>query len=145
MSDSKTYDEMRAALNALRDKQPLKDLDQAHLAHRLMRMTQSLGALSTCISDEKSRADMATEAAELLVHLMGLSLQADFDLEAAFWTHIKQLERRTARMAEARIRVSMHGGESDSKGGFKARVARAIDARISISNRTTLSEDAEER
>jgi len=106
MSNSDSYSDMLAAVQAFHDKHDFRNTGGEELAYRVALMTEELGEISSCVTKGKDRAQLAEECADLLILVLGTAIAADFDLNAAFWSKMKKLELRDARMINGRIRVS---------------------------------------
>jgi NTP pyrophosphatase (non-canonical NTP hydrolase) len=106
MSDSDSYTDMLAAVQAFHDKHDFRNTGGEELAYRVALMTEELGEISSCVTKGKDREQLAEECADLLILVLGTAIAADFDLNAAFWSKMKKLELRDARMINGRIRVS---------------------------------------
>ena len=106
MSNTDSYTDMLAAVQAFHDKHDFKNTGGEELAYRVALMTEELGEISSCVTKGKDRQSLAEECADLLILIIGTGIAADFDLNAAFWSKMKKLEQRNARMINGRIRVS---------------------------------------
>ena len=106
MNNSDSYTDMLAAVQAFHDKHDFRNTGGEELAYRVALMTEELGEISSCVTKGKDRQKLAEECADLLILLLGTAIAADFDLNAAFWSKMKKLELRDARMINGRIRVS---------------------------------------
>jgi len=106
MSNSDSYSTMLAAVQAFHDKHDFRNTGGEELAYRVALMTEELGEISSCVTKGKDRKKLAEECADLLILLLGTAIAAEFDLNAAFWSKMKKLEQRDARMINGRIRVS---------------------------------------
>lgn len=106
MSNSDSYTDMLAAVQAFHDKHDFRNTGGEELAYRVALMTEELGEISACVTKGKDRQKLAEECADLLILLLGTAIAADFDLNAAFWAKMKKLELRDSRMINGRIRVS---------------------------------------
>jgi NTP pyrophosphatase (non-canonical NTP hydrolase) len=106
MSNSDSYSDMLAAVQAFHDKHDFRNTGGEELAYRVALMTEELGEISSCVTKGKDREQLAEECADLLILVLGTAIAADFDLNAAFWSKMKKLELRDARMINGRIRVS---------------------------------------
>lgn len=106
MSNSDSYTDMLAAVQAFHDKHDFRNTGGEELAYRVALMTEELGEISACVTKGKDRQKLAEECADLLILLLGTAIAADFDLNTAFWEKMKKLELRDSRMINGRIRVS---------------------------------------
>jgi NTP pyrophosphatase (non-canonical NTP hydrolase) len=106
MSNTDSYNDMLAAVQAFHDKHDFKNTGGEELAYRVALMTEELGEISSCVTKGKDKQSLAEECADLLILVLGTAIAADFNLNAAFWSKMKQLEQRHARMINGRIRVS---------------------------------------
>jgi len=97
---------MLAAVQAFHDKHDFRNTGGEELAYRVALMTEELGEISSCVTKGKDKQSLAEECADLLILVMGTAIAADFDLNMAFWSKMKKLEQRNARMINGRIRVS---------------------------------------
>jgi NTP pyrophosphatase (non-canonical NTP hydrolase) len=106
MSNTDSYNDMLAAVQAFHDKHDFKNTGGEELAYRVALMTEELGEISSCVTKGKDKQSLAEECADLLILVLGTAIAADFNLNAAFWSKMKKLEQRNARMINGRIRVS---------------------------------------
>lgn len=106
MTDQDSYRAMLAAVQAFHDKHDFRNTGGEELAYRVALMTEELGEISACITKGKHPEKLSEECADLLILLIGTAISADFDLLESFWTKMKKLEAREARMINGRIRVS---------------------------------------
>ena len=106
MNNCDSYTSMLAAVQAFHDKHDFRNTGGEELAYRVALMTEELGEISSCVTKGKDRQKLAEECADLLILLLGTAIAAEFDLNAAFWSKMKKLEQRDARMINGRIRVS---------------------------------------
>lgn len=106
MSNSDSYTDMLAAVQAFHDKHDFRNTGGEELAYRVALMTEELGEISSCVTKGKDTQSLAEECADLLILVIGTAIAADFDLNAAFWSKMKKLEQRDSRMINGRIRVS---------------------------------------
>jgi len=106
MSNTDSYTDMLAAVQAFHDKHDFKNTGGEELAYRVALMTEELGEISSCVTKGKDKQSLAEECADLLILVLGTAIAADFDLNTAFWSKMKKLEQRNARMINGRIRVS---------------------------------------
>jgi NTP pyrophosphatase (non-canonical NTP hydrolase) len=106
MSDTDSYSDMLAAVQAFHDKHDFKNTGGEELAYRVALMTEELGEISSCVTKGKDKQSLAEECADLLILVLGTGIAADFDLNAAFWSKMNKLQQRDARMINGRIRVS---------------------------------------
>lgn len=106
MSNTDSYTSMLAAVQAFHDKHDFRNTGGEELAYRVALMTEELGEISSCVTKGKDKQSLAEECADLLILVMGTAIAADFDLNTAFWSKMKKLEQRNARMINGRIRVS---------------------------------------
>ena len=106
MTDTDSYQAMLAAVQAFHDKHDFKNTGGEEMAYRVALMTEELGEISACVTKGKDTAALAEECADLLILLMGTAIAGEFDLNAAFWDTLQQLDKRESRMISGRIRVS---------------------------------------
>jgi len=106
MTDTASYQAMLAAVQAIHDKHDFKTTGGEEMAYRVALMTEELGEISACVTKGKDTAALAEECADLLILLMGTAIAGEFDLNAAFWDKMQQLDKRESRMISGRIRVS---------------------------------------
>ena len=98
MSNTDSYNDMLAAVQAFHDKHDFKNTGGEELAYRVALMTEELGEISSCVTKGKDKQSLAEECADLLILVLGTAIAADFNLNAAFWSKMKKLEQRNARM-----------------------------------------------
>lgn len=101
-----SYDSMLAAVQAFHDKHRFKEAGGEDMTYRIALMTEELGEIAECVTKGKAGEKLAEEVADLFILLIGTAIAAEFDLKQAFWDKLKQLEGRTGRMVNGRIRVS---------------------------------------
>ena len=106
MTNTDSYKDMLAAVQAFHDKHDFKNTGGEEMAYRVALMTEELGEISACVTKGKDKASLSEECADLLILLLGTAIAADFDLDESFWSKMKQLESRQSRMINGRIRVS---------------------------------------
>ena len=106
MTDTDSYQAMLAAVQAFHDKHDFKNTGGEEMAYRVALMTEELGEISACVTKGKETAALAEECADLLILLLGTAIAGEFDLVAAFWDKLRQLDKRESRMIRGRIRVS---------------------------------------
>jgi NTP pyrophosphatase (non-canonical NTP hydrolase) len=106
MTDTDSYQAMLAAVQAFHDKHDFKNTGGEEMAYRVALMTEELGEISACVTKGKNTAALAEECADLLILLLGTAIAGEFDLKAAFWDKLRQLDKRESRMIKGRIRVS---------------------------------------
>jgi NTP pyrophosphatase (non-canonical NTP hydrolase) len=106
MTDTDSYQAMLAAVQAFHDKHDFKNTGGEEMAYRVALMTEELGEISACVTKGKDNAALAEECADLLILLLGTAIAGEFDLGAAFWNKMQQLDKREFRMIKGRIRVS---------------------------------------
>jgi len=106
MTDTDSYRQMLAAVQAFHDKHDFRHTGGEELAYRVALMTEELGEISACVTKGKERDRLAEECADLFILLIGTAIAADFDLAGAFWEKMEKLDSRGSRMIEGRIRVS---------------------------------------
>jgi NTP pyrophosphatase (non-canonical NTP hydrolase) len=106
MTNSDSYQAMLAAVQAFHDKHDFKNTGGEELAYRVALMTEELGEISACVTKGKDTSALAEECADLLILLLGTAIAGEFDLDAAFWDKMQQLDTRESRMIRGRIRVS---------------------------------------
>jgi NTP pyrophosphatase (non-canonical NTP hydrolase) len=93
-------------VQAFHDKHDFKNTGGEEMAYRVALMTEELGEISACVTKGKNTAALAEECADLLILLLGTAIAGEFDLKAAFWDKLRQLDKRESRMIKGRIRVS---------------------------------------
>lgn len=101
-----SYQAMLAAVQAFHDKHQFKQTGGEDLAYRVALMAEELGEISACVTKGKDKARLAEECADLMILVLGTAIAADFDLEQAFWSKMKLLDRRGGRLVKGRMRVS---------------------------------------
>jgi NTP pyrophosphatase (non-canonical NTP hydrolase) len=106
MTDTDSYQAMLAAVQAFHDKHDFKNTGGEEMAYRVALMTEELGEISACVTKGKNTAALAEECADLLILLLGTAIAGEFDLKAAFWDKLRQLDKRESRLIKGRIRVS---------------------------------------
>ena len=106
MSNSDSWNEMMAAVQAFHDKHDFKQKGGEELTYRVALMAEELGEIAACVTKGKSIDSLAEEVADLLILLMGADIAAGFDLKVAFWSKMEILMQRESRMLDGRIRVS---------------------------------------
>ena len=106
MTNTDSWQDMLAAVQAFHDKHDFKNTGGEELHYRVALMAEELGEISSCVTKGKSKELLAEEVADLLILLMGTGIAADFDLNQAFWEKMEKLMNRTSRMVNGRIRVS---------------------------------------
>ena len=106
MTNTDSYKDMLATVQAFHDKHDFKNTGGEEMAYRVALMTEELGEISACVTKGKDKASLSEECADLLILLIGTAIAADFNLDDAFWSKMKKLEQRESRMINGRIRVS---------------------------------------
>ena len=106
MTDTDSYHNMLAAVQAFHDKHDFRNTGGEELTYRLALMAEELGEISACVTKGKSREQLAEECADLFILLIGTAIAADFRLDEAFWSKMQKLATRDSRMIDGRIRVS---------------------------------------
>ena len=106
MTDTDSYRNMLAAVQAFHDKHDFANTGGEELTYRLALMTEELGEISACVTKGKTQDKLAEECADLFILLIGTAIAADFKLDEAFWNKMHKLDKRDARMVDGRIRVS---------------------------------------
>lgn len=101
-----SYKDMLKKVQAFHDKHDFKNSGGEDLPYRVALMAEELGEISSCITKGKSKEDLAEEAADLLILLMGTAISAEFDLNQAFWDKMNKIMKRESKMVNGRIRVS---------------------------------------
>lgn len=104
--DKDSFDEMMKAIQAFHEQHDFKNKGGEELTYRIALMAEELGEISSCVTKGKSKEQLAEEAADLYILLLGTALAADFDLKAAFWSKMEKITSRSSRMVNGRIRVS---------------------------------------
>ncbi len=106
MTDTDSYTNMLAAVQAFHDKHDFRNTGGEELAYRVALMAEELGEISACVTKGKDREQLAEECADLFILLIGTAIAAGFDLDEAFWKKMQKLDARDSRMIGGRIRVS---------------------------------------
>lgn len=106
MTDTDSYRAMLAAVQEFHDKHDFRNTGGEEMAYRVALMTEELGEISACVTKGKDKPALAEECADLLILLLGTAIAGEFDLNAAFWDKMQQLDARESRMIKGRIRVS---------------------------------------
>ena len=106
MTDTDSYTQMLAAVQAFHDKHDFSNTGGEELTYRIALMAEELGEISACVTKGKQQTALAEECADLFILLIGTAIAADFDLKDAFWSKMRKLEGRESRMIDGRIRVS---------------------------------------
>jgi NTP pyrophosphatase (non-canonical NTP hydrolase) len=106
MTNTDSYKDMLATVQAFHDKHDFKNTGGEEMAYRVALMTEELGEISACVTKGKDKASLSEECADLFILLIGTAIAADFDLDESFWAKMKKLEQRKSRMINGRIRVS---------------------------------------
>ncbi len=106
MTNTDSYKDMLATVQAFHDKHDFKNTGGEEMAYRVALMTEELGEISACVTKGKDKASLSEECADLFILLIGTAIAADFDLDESFWAKMKKLEQRQSRMINGRIRVS---------------------------------------
>ena len=106
MTDTDSYRNMLAAVQAFHDKHDFANTGGEELTYRLALMAEELGEISACVTKGKAQDKLAEECADLFILLIGTAIAADFRLDEAFWNKMQKLDKRDARMIDGRIRVS---------------------------------------
>lgn len=104
--DNDSYKAMLAKVQSFHDKHDFKNTGGEDLPYRVALMAEELGEISSCVTKGKSNEDLAEEAADLLILLMGTAISAEFDLNQAFWDKMDKIMQRESKMVNGRIRVS---------------------------------------
>ena len=106
MTDTDSYQAMRAAVQAFHDKHDFRNTGGEELTYRVALMTEELGEISACVTKGKTTEQLAEECADLFILLIGTAIAAGFDLDKSFWEKMEKLKSRSSRMINGRIRVS---------------------------------------
>jgi len=101
-----SYEAMLSEVQAFHDRHNLRSGGGEDLSYRVALMVEELGEISACVTKGKDKHLLAEECADLLILLIGTAIAADFDLTQAFWQKMQELEQRTGRMVDGRIRIS---------------------------------------
>ncbi len=112
--DRNSFSEMMAEVRAFHHKHRFRERGGEDLVYRLALMTEELGEIADCVTKGKSRDQLATECADLLILLMGNAIAADFDLAEAFWRKMAEVNQRGERIVDGRVRVTAYRDEEDS-------------------------------
>lgn len=105
-----SYQDMLKIVQAFHDKHDFKNTGGEDLTYRVALMAEELGEISACVTKGKSQTDLAEEAADLLILLIGTAISSGFDLNDAFWQKMDKIMQREAKMVNGRIRVSEFRG-----------------------------------
>ena len=112
--DSNSFLEMMAEVRAFHHKRRFRERGGEDMVYRLALMTEELGEIADCVTKGKSREQLATECADLLILLMGNAVAEDFDLGEAFWRKMAEVNLREERIVDGRVRVTAYrDGEED--------------------------------
>ena len=106
MTDTDSYSNMLATVQAFHDKHDFSNTGGEELAYRIALMAEELGEISACVTKGKEREQLAEECADLFILLIGTAIAAGFKLDEAFWKKMQKLDTRDSRMIGGRIRVS---------------------------------------
>lgn len=101
-----SYNDMLAKVQSFHDKHDFKNSGGEDLPYRVALMAEELGEISACITKGKSKEELAEEAADLLILIMGTAISAEFDLKQAFWDKMDKIMKRESKMINGKIRVS---------------------------------------
>lgn len=101
-----SYKQMLKMVQSFHDKHDFKNRGGEDLIYRIALMAEELGEMSACITKGKPKEDLAEEAADLLILLIGTAISADFDLNKAFWHKMEKVAQRKAKMINNKVRVS---------------------------------------
>lgn len=101
-----SYKDMLLKVQSFHDKHDFKNSGGEDLPYRVALMAEELGEISACITKGKSKEELAEEAADLLILIMGTAISAEFDLNQAFWDKMDKIMKRESRMINGKIRVS---------------------------------------
>ena len=114
--DRDSFLEMMAEVRAFHHKRRFRERGGEDMVYRLALMTEELGEIADCVTKGKSREQLATECADLLILLMGNAVAEDFDLGAAFWRKMAEVNLREERIVDGRVRVTAYrDGEEDGR------------------------------
>ncbi len=108
-----SFSEMMAEVQAFHHKHRFRERGGEDLVYRLALMTEELGEIAECVTKGKSRDQLATECADLLILLMGNAVAAEFDLAEAFWRKMAEVNQRGERIVDGRVRVTAYRDEED--------------------------------
>ena len=111
--DRDSFSEMMAAVRSFHHKHRFKERGGEDMVYRLALMTEELGEIADCVTKGKSRDQLATECADLLILLMGNAVAADFDLAEAFWRKMAEINQRGERIVDGRVRVTAYRDEEE--------------------------------
>ena len=106
MKPTDSFDAMLDAVQEFHCRHRFAETGGEELVYRVALMAEELGEISECVTKGKSREKLAEEVADLLILLIGTGIAGKFDLKAAFWDKMQQLDGRESRMINGRIRVS---------------------------------------
>lgn len=105
-----SYQDMLAEVQAFHDKHRFREHGGEELVYRVALMCEELGEMAACVTKGKGGDELAEEAADLLILLLGTAIAGGFDLNQAFWDKMQKINHRPARMVNGRIRVSEFQG-----------------------------------
>ncbi len=111
--DRDSFSEMMAEVRAFHHKHRFRERGGEDMVYRLALMTEELGEIADCVTKGKSRDQLATECADLLILLMGNAVAADFDLAEAFWRKMAEVNQRGERIVDGRVRVTAYRDEEE--------------------------------
>jgi len=106
MTTNDSYNAMLEKVQAFHDKHDFKNSGGEDLPYRVALMAEELGEISSAITKGKSKEELAEEAADLYILLLGTAIAANFDLKDAFWKKMDKIMLRESRMVNGKIRVS---------------------------------------
>ncbi len=101
-----SYQCMVEAVEAFHRKHDFSNKGGEDLKYRVALMCEELGEISAAVTKGKGTEQLAEECADLLILLIGTQVAAQFDLNAAFWKKMEQIDKRQARMIDGTVRVS---------------------------------------
>ncbi len=111
--DRDSFSEMMEEVRAFHHKHRFRERGGEDMVYRLALMTEELGEIADCVTKGKSRDQLATECADLLILLMGNAVAADFDLAEAFWRKMAEVNQRGERIVDGRVRVTAYRDEEE--------------------------------
>lgn len=111
--DRNSFSEMMTEVRAFHHKHRFRERGGEDLVYRLALMTEELGEIADCVTKGKSRDQLATECADLLILLMGNAIAADFDLAEAFWRKMAEVNQRGERIVDGRVRVTAYRDDEE--------------------------------
>jgi len=115
MTDKQSFVDMMESVQQFHDKHAFDRLGGEDMIYRLALMTEELGEIAECVTKGKPLDDLAEECADLLILLMGNAISANFDLNAAFWKKMSELDSRGAKIVDGRVRVTSYKADDEAE------------------------------